>query len=145
MKKRVELVVKDAYDLPEYKTPGSAGLDLYANNADAVMLKPGDRAIITTGLFMAIPEGMEAQVRPRSGLVLKHGITVMNSPGTIDSDYRGEIMVILYNGGDRNFFVNQGDRVAQLVFAKYEQVTFKEVSELSDTKRGTGGFGHTGK
>jgi dUTP pyrophosphatase len=145
MSKKVKLLIDDAWDIPEYQTPGSAGVDLHANNKEAVMLKPGERKLIHTGIKLSIPEGLEAQIRPRSGLVLKHGVTVLNSPGTIDSDYRGEICVILYNAGDKNFFVNLGDRIAQMVFAKVEQVSFQEVSELESTERGNGGFGHTGK
>lgn len=140
----VKIVVGDAFDIPEYATPGSAGVDLYANNEQSIMLKPGETRLIPTGLKMEIPEGYECQIRPRSGLVLKHGITVLNSPGTVDSDYRGEWGIILHNFGDKNFFVHRGDRIAQAVFCKYERVTFIEVKSLSETVRGAGGYGHTG-
>lgn len=133
------------FDVPEYKTKGSAGMDLQAVNEEAIMIRPGERKLIKTGLKVSIPDGVEMQIRPRSGLVLKHGVTVLNSPGTIDSDYRGEIMVILYNASKDNFFVNRGDRIAQAVFAKYERVTLECVVSLSETERGEGGFGHTGK
>ena len=133
------------YDVPEYMTEGAAGMDLYASNKEPICLRPGDRQLIHTGLKIAISVGMEMQIRPRSGLVLKHGVTVLNSPGTIDSDYRGEIMVILYNSSGNHFFVNFGDRIAQAVFAKYERVELECVESLDETVRGEGGFGHTGK
>jgi dUTP pyrophosphatase len=144
MKRRVKILIKDAYDIPEYMTEGSAGVDLHANNVEPIMIKPGNRHLIKTGIAIQLPRDMEAQVRPRSGLVLKHGVTVLNSPGTIDSDYRGEIGVILQNSGDKPFFVNCGDRIAQLVFAPVTQVVFEEVDALEDSARGEGGFGHTG-
>jgi len=143
----VKVFVGDAFDIPEYQTVGSAGMDLHANNEEPIMIAPGDRKLIGTGLMIQIPEGYEAQIRPRSGLVLKHGVTVLNTPGTIDSDYRGPIGVILHNAGKERFFVNKGDRVAQMVFAKVERATIKEVAywELEDSDRSNGGFGSTGK
>jgi dUTP pyrophosphatase len=142
----MEIKFEDAgiWDIPEYQSEGAAGLDLCANNKEPILIRPGERKLIHTGLKVAIPDGVEMQIRPRSGLVLKHGVTVLNSPGTIDSDYRGEIMVILYNSSKNNFFVNTGDRIAQAVFARYERVTFVNVPTLDETKRGAGGFGHTG-
>ena len=129
-------------DLPHYATGGAAGMDVLS--AEAVTLKPGQRHAVATGLAMAIPEGFEIQVRPRSGLALKHGITVPNTPGTIDSDYRGELKVILINHGPDNFAIARGDRVAQLVLAPVVQAAWDEVEELDDTSRGAGGFGSTG-
>lgn len=130
--------------MPAYATPQSAGMDLRANIDEPVTLRPMERRLIPTGLYMALPEGYEAQVRPRSGLALKHGITVLNSPGTIDADYRGEVMVLLVNLSDCDFVVNDGERIAQMVIAKHETARFIEVSELDDTERGAGGYGHTG-
>jgi dUTP pyrophosphatase len=141
----VKILIKDAFDIPEYQTTGSAGVDIHANNRDPIMIKPGGRQLVKTGISVELPIGMEAQARPRSGLVLKHGVTVLNSPGTIDSDYRGEIGIILYNAGDKPFYVNCGDRIAQLVFAPITQVEFIEVDVLTETDRGSGGFGSTGK
>lgn len=141
----VKIINCSGNPLPEYQTPGSAGVDLCAwLEADLVLL-PGQRALVPTGLFLEIPLGMEGQVRPRSGLALKSGVTVLNTPGTIDADYRGEIKVILINLSDRDFIVKSGERIAQMVFAHCIQVEFDEVQELSDTQRGSGGFGHTGK
>lgn len=136
-----------SYGLPTYETLGSAGADLRANLAgcEAVVLAAGARALIQTGLRMAIPKGFEVQIRPRSGLALKHGITLANTPGTIDSDYRGSLGVILINLGSEPFTINHGDRIAQMVVAPVVQATFAEVSALSDTARGEGGFGSTGK
>jgi dUTP pyrophosphatase len=131
--------------LPEATTAGSAGLDLRAAVEDLLILKPGARAAIPTGLRIAVPEGFEAQVRPRSGLALRHGILVPNSPGTIDSDYRGEIQVILMNAGDEDFEIARGDRIAQLVIAPVARSIWVEVDALDETERGEGGFGHTGK
>ncbi|MBQ0156593.1 MAG: dUTP diphosphatase [Bacteroidales bacterium] len=131
-------------ELPKYATSGSAGFDLCASISEPVVIAPGERRLIQTGISIALPVGFEAQVRPRSGLALKHGITVLNTPGTIDSDYRGEIGVILINHSNVDFTVNDGDRIAQMVVARYETVSWKEVNELSDTERGAGGFGHTG-
>ena len=141
----VYVVIGDAWDVPEYKTLGSAGMDLYANNKEAIMIKPGERKLIPTGLKMSIPVGYEMQIRPRSGLVKEHGVTVLNAPGTVDSDYRGFIGIILYNAGERNFYVNRGDRIAQGVFTEVTQCTFVEVDSLDETERGAGGFGSTGK
>jgi dUTP pyrophosphatase len=129
--------------LPAYATPGSAGLDLRA--AQALTLKPGKRALVPTGLAIALPEGFEAQVRPRSGLAVKHGITVLNAPGTIDADYRGEIQVPLINHGEDDFVIARGDRIAQMVIARVEQVILEEVTSLDGTARGTGGFGSSGR
>lgn len=130
--------------MPAYATPGSAGLDLRANLSKDVVIKPLGRAIIPTGIYMALPVGYEAQIRPRSGLAAKSGITVLNSPGTIDSDYRGEISAILINLSDQPFTIHNGDRVCQMVIAKYESADIEEVSSLDETERGAGGFGHTG-
>ncbi|MDX2003229.1 MAG: dUTP diphosphatase [Chitinophagales bacterium] len=130
--------------LPEYKTIGSAGVDLCAHLAEEVTLKPLERKLIPTGLFIELEQGYEAQVRPRSGLALKSGITVLNTPGTIDSDYRGEIGVILINLSAEAFTVKNGDRIAQMIVSKYEQVVFDQVEALESTLRGAGGFGHTG-
>jgi len=129
--------------LPAYATPGSAGLDLRA--AQALTLKPGKRALVPTGLAIALPEGFEAQVRPRSGLAVKHGITVLNAPGTIDADYRGEIQVPLINHGEDDFVIARGDRIAQMVIARVEQVMLEEVTVLDGTARGSGGFGSSGR
>jgi len=141
---KVKIINKSDHKLPSYTTKGSAGMDLRANNDEDIIIKPLERTLIKTGLFMEIPMGYEAQVRPRSGLALKKGISVLNSPGTIDSDYRGELCIILINLSDQNFTVSHGDRVAQLVFAKCEQLKFKEVVLLDDSDRGKGGFGSTG-
>ena len=134
--------------LPTYESATAAGLDLRANLKEPVTLAPGERKLIPTGLFMELPEGYEAQVRPRSGLAIKHGITVLNSPGTIDPDYRGEVMVILINLSDTPFQIQHGDRIAQMVIAQYQQIQWQPVAsveELSETERGAGGFGHSGK
>jgi dUTP pyrophosphatase len=133
-----------AHSLPAYETPLSAGVDLRANNGEHIVLKPLERKLVKTGLFLEIPAGYEAQVRPRSGLALKRGITVLNSPGTIDADYRGEVGVILVNVSNEEVTLEDGERIAQLVFAKVEQATWEEVSELTETSRGAGGFGSTG-
>ncbi len=130
--------------LPAYETEGSAGMDLRADLSEEVVLKPLERALIPTGLRIELPVGYEAQVRPRSGLAAKHGLTVLNSPGTIDADYRGEIKVILVNLSNENFTIKHGERIAQMVIAKHETATLVEVAELSQTQRGEGGFGHTG-
>ncbi len=130
--------------MPAYATSQSAGMDLRANIDEPLTLRPLERKLIPTGLHIALPEGHEAQVRPRSGLALKHGITVLNSPGTIDADYRGEVMVLLINLSDHDFVVNDGERIAQMVIAKHEQGEFIEVDELDETERGEGGYGHTG-
>ena len=130
--------------LPAYATHQSAGLDLRANLSEPIVLPPLERALIPTGLHIALPDGYEAQVRPRSGLALKHGITVLNTPGTIDADYRGELKVLLVNFSNDDFVVNDGERIAQMVVARYEQVQFETVSVLDETERGEGGYGHTG-
>jgi dUTP pyrophosphatase len=131
--------------LPAYQTELSAGMDLHANLTEAVTLQPGHRTLIPTGLFIELPAGFEAQIRPRSGLALKHGITVLNSPGTIDADYRGEIKVLLINHGQEAFIINHGERIAQMIVAKHETVEWEITSELSDTTRGAGGYGSSGK
>ena len=141
----VSIVNKSNNALPAYETENSAGLDIRAFIDETIVLKPTERKLIKTGLFLEIPHGFEAQVRPRSGLALKNGVTVLNSPGTIDADYRGEIGVILINHSIENFEINTGDRIAQLVFAKVEQATWKITETLSNTERGEGGFGSTGK
>ncbi len=140
----VQIINKSKHQTPAYETVGSAGMDLRANIDAAITLKPLERAIIKTGLFIALPVGFEAQVRPRSGLAAKKGITVLNSPGTVDADYRGEIGVILVNLSNENFIVNDGERVAQLVIAKHERVNWQGVEVLDETERGAGGFGSTG-
>lgn len=140
----IKIINKSKHSLPNYETSASAGMDLRANLDNAVILKPLERAIIKTGLFIALPNGYEAQVRPRSGLAAKNGITVLNAPGTIDADYRGEIGVILVNLSNEIFTINDGERIAQLIIAKYEQAIWEEVNLLEDTKRGKGGFGSTG-
>ncbi len=142
---KVEVINRSKHPLPQYETSRSAGMDLRANLDAQVILHPLDRALIPTGLYMALPDGFEAQVRPRSGLAYKQGLTVLNAPGTIDADYRGEIGVILVNLSNQAVVINDGDRVAQLVIAEYTQGMWNEVSELSSTERGTGGFGSTGK
>lgn len=141
---KVKVINKSNFPLPEYKTKGAAGVDLKANIEEEIVLKPLERKLIPTGLYVEIPEGYEGQVRPRSGLAIKHGVTVLNAPGTIDSDYRGEICVILINLGNEDFVINPGDRIAQFVLNKYECIDFELMDKLSDTERGEGGFGHTG-
>lgn len=141
---KIKIVNKSDFPLPSYKTVGSAGMDLHANIDEPIVLKPLNRALIPTGLYISIPEGYEAQIRARSGMALKHGITLANGIGTIDSDYRGEIGVILVNLSNEEYIINKGDRIAQLVIAKYERVEFVEVDSLDETERGSGGFGHTG-
>jgi dUTP pyrophosphatase len=140
----VSVVNRSPYPLPAYATVGSAGLDLRAHLEEPKVLQPGERVLVPTGLSLALPEGFEAQVRPRSGLALKHGITVLNSPGTVDADYRGDVGVILINLGAEPFTVAPGDRIAQLVLAAYAQVEWAPVEVLPETERGAGGFGHTG-
>ena len=140
----IKVVNKGHQPLPEYATPQSAGMDLRANIEAPITLKPMERRLISTGLYIALPVGYEAQIRPRSGLALKHGITVLNTPGTIDADYRGELMVLLVNFSDSDFIINDGERIAQMVIARHEQGIFKVVEALDDTERGTGGYGHTG-
>lgn len=141
---KIRIINRGSQQLPAYATPQSAGMDLRANIEDPITLRPQERRIVPTGLNIALPEGYEAQVRPRSGLALKHGITVLNSPGTIDSDYRGEIGVLLINLSDTPFVINAGERIAQMVVARHEQAELIEVEELDDTERGAGGYGHTG-
>src|SRR5690554_107720 len=142
---KVKVINRSKHDLPQYETEASAGVDLRANIEETVTLKPLERALIKTGLFLEIPENYEAQVRPRSGLAIKHGITVLNSPGTIDADYRGEVGVILINLSQSDFIIEDGDRVAQLVFSKVKQAKWIVVEELTETERGEGRFGSTGK
>lgn len=141
---KIKVINKGHQALPAYATSQSAGMDLRANIDETIILRPMERRLIGTGLYIALPEGYEAQVRPRSGLALKHGLTVLNSPGTIDADYRGEIMVLLINLSNDNFAINDGERIAQMVIARHEQGEFVEVEELDETERGAGGYGHTG-
>jgi len=131
--------------LPQYQTNGAAGMDLYAHLTQDLVLEAGNQLLVPTGIAMELPMGYEAQIRPRSGLALKHGISIVNSPGTIDSDYRGEIKVVLINHGKTAITIHNGDRIAQMVIAQYEQITWQNVTELSETERGAGGYGHTGK
>ena len=142
---KVKIVNKSRHALPEYQTPLSAGLDIRANLDESVTLRPLERAMIPTGLYVELPEGCEMQIRPRSGLAAKHGITVLNSPGTIDADYRGEIKVILVNLSNEPFTIESGERIAQMIVARYEQIEWQPVEELGETERGAGGFGSTGK
>jgi dUTP pyrophosphatase len=142
---KVKIINRSKHPLPAYETPQSAGMDLRADLEESVVLKPGERKLIPTGLYMALPPGYEAQIRPRSGLAIKHGITLLNTPGTIDADYRGEIKVILINLSDTDFEINDGDRIAQMVINKFEQAEWIPVAELDETSRGAGGFGSTGK
>lgn len=141
---KVKVINQSGHTLPQYETSASAGLDVRACIDAPITLKPLERALVKTGLFLEIPEGYECQVRPRSGLAFKKGITVLNSPGTIDADYRGEVGVILINLSNEEFIIENGERIAQLVFAKFEQAEWVDVHELSDTERGSGGFGSTG-
>lgn len=140
----VKIVNKSKHDLPEYATELSAGMDLRADTDEDIELKPLERKIIKTGLFIELPEGYEAQIRPRSGLAYKHGITVLNAPGTIDADYRGEIGVILINLSDKAFTIKDGERICQMIVSAHEKIKWKPADKLQDTKRGGGGFGHTG-
>ena len=140
----INIINKSGHALPNYETIASAGMDLRANITESITLKPLGRAIIKTGLFIALPIGYEAQVRPRSGLAAKNGITVLNAPGTIDADYRGEIGVILVNLSNEDFTIEHGERIAQMVIAKHERAVWEEVKELGETSRGAGGFGSTG-
>jgi|TARA_B110000914_G_scaffold30162_1_gene22870 dUTP pyrophosphatase len=141
---KVEVVNLSSHELPKYSTNESAGLDLRAELLSPIVLEPGQRSLIPTGLKIALPTGYEAQVRPRSGLAYKHGITVLNSPGTIDADYRGDVGVILINHGSESFTIENGERIAQLIIAKFVQIDWDEVLDLSSTSRGEGGFGSTG-
>jgi dUTP pyrophosphatase len=140
----IKIINTSTNPLPSYETAASAGMDIRANLEADLVLKPMERLLIPTGLFMELPLGFEAQIRPRSGLAFKHGITVLNSPGTIDADYRGELKILLINFSETNFTIQHGDRIAQMIISKHETVSWCEVSELSSTARGTGGYGHTG-
>lgn len=142
---KIKIVNKSAFPLPEYATEHSAGMDLKADIQEPAELAPLQRMMVPTGLYIALPEGTEAQIRPRSGLAAKHGITVLNSPGTIDADYRGEIKVILVNLSDTSFTINPGERIAQMVIARYEKAEWEETEVLDSTGRGDGGFGSTGR
>jgi dUTP pyrophosphatase len=142
---KVKILSKSKHDLPKYSTSLSAGMDLRANLDESVALAPLERKLIPTGLFIELPEGFEAQIRPRSGLALKKGITVLNTPGTIDADYRGEIGVILVNLSNEKFVVEDGERICQMIISRYETISWEEVTVLNSTERGAGGFGHTGK
>lgn len=142
---KIRIINKSKHPLPQYATPLSAGLDLRANIDTPITLQPLQRCLVPTGLFMALPEGYEAQVRPRSGLAIKKGVTVLNSPGTIDADYRGEICIILVNLSNEPFVIEDGERVAQMVIAHHEQAEWDETDTLDETERGAGGFGHSGK
>lgn len=141
---QVKVINKGSQPLPAYATTQSAGMDLRADIDCPITLKPMERRLIPTGLYIALPKGYEAQVRPRSGLALKHGITVLNTPGTVDADYRGELMVLLINFSTEDFIINAGERIAQMVIARHEQAEFVEVEVLDETERGAGGYGHTG-
>lgn len=140
----IKIINKSGNELPEYATAQSAGMDLRANLQESIVLHPMERRLIPTGLFIALPEGFEAQIRPRSGLALKHGITVLNTPGTIDADYRGELKVLLVNFSTEDFTIANGDRIAQMVVARYEKAVLQLCDALDDTERGAGGYGHTG-
>jgi len=140
----VKIINKSKHALPAYATEQSAGMDLRTNINEPITLRPMERRLVPTGLYMALPAGYEAQVRPRSGLALKHGITVLNTPGTIDADYRGEVMVLLINFSNDDFIINDGERIAQMVIAKHEKAELIEVETLDETERGAGGYGHTG-
>ncbi len=141
----IQIINKSQLPIPEYKTQGASGVDLYANIENEITIKKFERILVPTGIFVQIPKGYEGQIRARSGLALKHGITLANGIGTIDSDYRGEIKIILINLGEKDYTINRGDRIAQLIITKYEKVDFKIVSSISNTDRDSGGFGHTGK
>ncbi|MGV3545840.1 MAG: dUTP diphosphatase [Pedobacter sp.] len=142
---QIKIINKSTHQLPAYETAHAAGMDLRANIEEQIIIKPLQRFLIPTGLFIELPVGYEAQIRPRSGLAYKHGVTVLNSPGTIDADYRGELKVLLVNLSDTEFVVNNGERIAQMVVAKHETVVWETAEELSNTDRGAGGYGHTGK
>lgn len=142
---KVNIINKSKHDLPQYATELSAGMDLRANIEAPIQLKPLERVLVPTGLYLELPKGYEAQIRPRSGLAFKHGLTVLNSPGTIDADYRGEIRVILVNLSNDVFEINDGERICQMVIAQHAQVEWVSVEEINETERGAGGFGHTGK
>lgn len=142
---KVQIVNRSKHELPKYATKLSAGMDLRANIEETIVLQPGERRLIPTGIHIGLPQGYEAQVRPRSGLALKHGITCLNTPGTIDADYTGDVGVILVNLGQEPFPINDGDRIAQMVISKFKKADWIEVDALQETERGDGGFGHTGK
>ncbi|MET1053845.1 MULTISPECIES: dUTP diphosphatase [Pedobacter] len=142
---KINIINKSGLALPQYETAHAAGMDMRAFTPEEIVIKPLQRILVPTGLHIELPVGYEAQIRPRSGLAYKHGISIVNSPGTIDADYRGEIKVLLVNLSDTDFVVNNGDRIAQMVIAKHETVSWESVEELSDTARGEGGYGHTGK
>jgi dUTP pyrophosphatase len=141
---QIKVINQSKHELPQYQTPASAGLDLRANIDAPITLNSLERKLVPTGLYIELPEGFEAQIRPRSGLAYKKGITVLNSPGTIDADYRGEIMVLLVNLSSEPFVIEDGERIAQMIVAKHEQISWKETEQLSDTERGAGGYGSTG-
>ncbi len=141
---KIRIINRSVHSLPAYETEASAGMDLRANLLEAIVLKPMERKLIPSGLFIELPVGFEAQIRPRSGLALKHGISILNSPGTIDADYRGEIKILLINFSETDFEINNGDRIAQMIISRHEQVSWEQVEILSDTVRGAGGYGHTG-
>ena len=141
---KVTIINRSAYDLPQYETSLAAGLDIKANISEPLTLKPLERAMVPTGLFVELPEGVEMQIRPRSGMAAKFGISVLNAPGTIDPDYRGEIKVILVNLSSQDYLLNPGERIAQMVIARFERIEWESVDVLSETERGAGGFGHTG-
>lgn len=140
----IRIINRSAHPLPAYETAASAGMDLRANLPETLVLKPMERKLVPSGLFIELPLGFEAQIRPRSGLALKHGISILNSPGTIDADYRGEIKILLINFSDSDFEISNGDRIAQMIISRHEQVSWQEVEILTETVRGTGGYGHTG-
>ncbi|MDD2243135.1 MAG: dUTP diphosphatase [Petrimonas sp.] len=142
---KVKIVNKSKHPMPEYATELSAGMDLRANIGEPITLKTLQRMLVPTGIFIQLPKGYEAQIRPRSGMAIKHGLSILNSPGTIDADYRGEICVILVNLSNEDFIINDGERICQMVISKHEYVEWEPVSKLENTERGTGGFGHTGK
>ncbi len=142
---KVKIINKSQHPLPAYQTNQSAGMDIRANLTEPIELKPLERKLIPTGLYIALPDGYEAQIRPRSGLAIKHGITLLNTPGTIDADYRGEIGVIMVNLSNDPFVINDGERICQMVVAQYQQIEWQTVESLDETERGAGGFGHTGK
>ncbi len=142
---KVNIINKSHHPLPAYQTNQSAGMDIRANLTEPIELKPLERKLIPTGLYIALPDGYEAQIRPRSGLAIKHGITLLNTPGTIDADYRGEIGVIMVNLSNEPFVINDGERICQMVVAQYQQIEWQTVESLDETERGAGGFGHTGK
>ncbi len=142
---KVKVVNRSNHSLPEYSTSLSAGMDIRANLSQPVLVEPGHRVLVPTGLFIELPEGYEAQIRPRSGLALKKGITVLNSPGTIDADYRGEVGIILINHSVETFEINDGDRICQMIVSRHESIVWEEVEQVGETARGEGGFGHTGK